>query len=234
MSPSPDTPSTAIDVQDLITRQTGSAAANMQDLSSMLTSADSHSSNDSDVSQLNTTVQTISDRRLTKTQADTTHSIALMSTEAKEIRCLEIEQQEAKLKQELPTLIRECQPHYRNWHVYNRRYLHLKAQIDSLTRTRVPDALALALFNQATNLIALDNQRAKAQAGITRVMRRDLEISVELRELAVEWAKLKGVEGVKESDEKIEAIEKDIMKQHESRGNFGKRLFWYASRAGGY
>jgi hypothetical protein len=65
-------------------------------------------------------------------------------------------------------------------------------------------------------------------------MRRDLEISVELRELAVEWAKLKGVEGTRESDEKIEAIDKNIIRQHETRGRFGKRLFWYASRAGGY
>jgi hypothetical protein len=83
-------------------------------------------------------------------------------------------------------------------------------------------------------LIAIDTQRAKAQAGLTRVMRRDLEISAELKELAVEWAKLKGVEGTKESDEKIEGIDEYIRNQHETRRTFGQRLFWYASRAGGY
>jgi hypothetical protein len=157
-----------------------------------------------------------------------------LSTEEKEIRCLEIEQQEAKLKQEIPALIRECQPHYRNWHHYNRHYLHLKAQIGSLTHSGIPDAFGIVLFEQTTRLIAIDTQRAKAQAGVTRVMIRDLEISVELRELAIEWAKLKGVEGTRESDEKIEAIDKNIIRQHETRGRFGKRLFWYASRAGGY
>jgi hypothetical protein len=101
----------------------------------------------------------------------------------------------------------------------------------SLTRSRILDAFGIVLFEQITNLIILDTQRAKAQAGVTRFMRRDLEISVELRELAVE---LKDVEGLRESDEKIEAIDKNIVRQHETRGKFGKRLFWYISRAGGY
>jgi hypothetical protein len=103
MSSSPDKHPTAMDVQDPITRQIGSTTANLQDLLIRSDGTDSHSNGDLDVSHLNTTAKTMSDRRLTKPQADTTHPFAQMSTEEKEFRCLEIEKQEAKLQQELPT-----------------------------------------------------------------------------------------------------------------------------------
>lgn len=223
-----------MDMHDPVTGDTGSATTNIEDLSFRSDGAGSQSNDDSDVSHLNKTVRTMSDIRPTESQSDVLHPFALMSAEAKEARCLEIEKQEVKLRQELPTLVTECQPHHSNWHFYNRRYLHLRAQIDSLTESHISDAFGIVLLDQSTRLIAIDTQRAKAQAGLTRVMRRDLEISAELKELAVKRAKLKGVEGTKESDEKIEGIDEYIRNQHETRRTFGQRLFWYASRAGGY
>jgi hypothetical protein len=50
----------------------------------------------------------MSDRRLTEPQADTTHPFTQMSTEEKGSRCLEIEKQETKLRQEISTLATEC------------------------------------------------------------------------------------------------------------------------------
>jgi hypothetical protein len=80
-----------MDVQDLTTEQTSSATANMRDLSFKMDDAGSHTKDDSDVSHLDTPAQLTSDRILTKSQSDTTHSLAQLSTEEKEIRCLEIE-----------------------------------------------------------------------------------------------------------------------------------------------
>jgi hypothetical protein len=178
-----------MDMHDPVTGHTGSATTNIEDLSFRSDAAGSQSNDDSDMSHLNKTVRTMSDLRLTESQSDVLHPFTLMSAEVKEARCLEIEKQEAKLRQELPTLVTECQPHYSNWHFYNRRYLHLKAQIDSLTDSHISDAFGIVLFDQSTRLIAIDTQRAKARAGLTRVMRRDLEISAESKEMAVERAK---------------------------------------------
>jgi hypothetical protein len=86
---------------------------------------------------------------------------------------------------------------------------------------------------QTTNLIALDTERARAQAEMMKIMRRELVIFAELEQTYLEWAKLKGVEDTPEIKEILEMLAGRIERQYEVKRHFGKRLLHHASGASG-
>jgi hypothetical protein len=156
-----------------------------------------------------------------------------MSPEALEVRCSELGRRVVDLKQEAYTNTFECQTHYSFWFTYNRRYLRLRDQLKNAPQHFVLNTDDPTYLVQATHLIALDTERAKSQAEMMRIMRRELVIFAELGQTYLELAKLEGVEDMPEIKEILEMLAGRIERQYEVRRHFGRRLLHHASGAGG-
>jgi hypothetical protein len=90
------------------------------------------------------------------------------------------------LKQETHANTTECQNHYCWWFRYNRRYLILRDQLKNAPQNFVLNTDDPTYLEQTTNLIALDTERARAQAEMMRIMRRELVIFAELEGVYLE------------------------------------------------
>jgi hypothetical protein len=134
------------------------------------------------------------------------------------------------LEQETRTIAIERQNQYVQWSIHSSGYLRLKAQ---LSRTPaldplVSDTLELYHSRATKRLMTLDTQRVKAQAELTRTMRRNLQISVELKGLAIGRARLEETEGTPEFDEQIAELTRSVEGQYRMMKRFTKRLIEHA------
>jgi hypothetical protein len=220
-----------LDAHSLALEETDSAPANLEDLTPRMDDADEQRNDD--VSQPDRCLQPTSEYALTDPQDATTHSFALMSAEALEARCSELGRRVVDLKQEAYTNTFECQTHYSFWFTFNRRYIRLRDQLKNAPQHFVLNTDDPTYLVQATNLIALDTERAKSQAEMVRIMRRELVIFAELEQTYLELAKLEGVEDMPEIKEILEMLAGRIERQYEVRRHFGRRLLHHASGAGG-
>jgi hypothetical protein len=220
-----------MDMHHLALDEAGSPAANVEDLTPRMDDADEQGNDH--VSYLNRDTQTTPEYGLTDPQDATTHSLAQMSTEALEARCSELGRRVVDLKQEAYTNTFECQTHYSFWFTFNRRYIRLRDQLKNAPQHFVLNTDDPTYLVQATNLIALDTERAKSQAEMVRIMRRELVIFAELEQTYLELAKLEGVEDMPEIKEILEMLAGRIERQYEVRRHFGRRLLHHASGAGG-
>jgi hypothetical protein len=220
-----------MDTHSLALEETDSAPANLEDLTRRMDDAEEQRNDH--VSYLERNMQPTTEYGLTASQDDTIHSLALMSPESLEARCSELGRRVVDLKQEAYTNTFECQTHYSFCFTYNRRYLRLRDQLKNAPQHFVLNTDDPTYLVQATNLIALDTERAKSQAEMVRIMRRELVIFADLKQTYLELAKLEGVEDMPEIKEILEMLAGRIERQYEVRRHFGRRLLHHASGAGG-
>jgi hypothetical protein len=144
-------------------------------------------------------------------------------------RVLEIERQAKALKQESIDSAMECQHQYVWWLRYNHRYLRLHKQLQIAAQPLVLDTNDAARLQQITDLLALDTERAKAQAALTRLIRRDLEIFEEFKRGYLEWVEITGVD---DADRMLWNIAKRVKRQYHITRWLGQRLHRHALESG--
>jgi hypothetical protein len=215
-----------MDVEDLITEHTVSGAVNTSNLSPGVMEAVNRSDRNADVSFFWTgTNNSTSELQLTQAQDRFARLVALMPARPNIDRALEIQRQATGLKQESIDNAQECQYQYIWWLTYNRRYLRLKAQLENVAKPLVLDPRDATHLQQITELLILDTERAKAQAALTRLTRRELKIFEEFKQGYLEWVEIMGVvvdEGF------LERLAQRVRRQYEITRKLGQRLVGHA------
>lgn len=162
---------------------------------------------------------------LTQAQDRFSCLVALIPTRPNIDRALEIQRQVTGLKQESLDNAKKCQYQYIWWLTYNRRYLRLKHQLESVTKPLVLQTKDATRLQQITDLLALDTERAKVQAALTSLIRRELKIFEEFKQGYLEWVEIMGVD----IDEGfLERLAQRVRRQNEITRKLGQRLVGHA------
>jgi hypothetical protein len=167
----------------------------------------------------------IPELRLTQAQDKFSRLVAMMPARPDVDRALEIQRQVTGLKQESIDNAKECQNQYIWWLTYNRRYLRLEAQLESVAKPLVLDTKDATRLQQITDLLILDTERAKAQAALAILIRRELKIFEEFKQGYLEWIEIMGVD-VDEGF--LERLAQRVRRQNEITRKLGQRLVGHA------
>lgn len=143
-------------------------------------------------------------------------------------RVRELEKRNLKLRKEVTINGKECQHQYTKWLKYNRRYLRLQKRLESVAKPLVLDINDPARLQQMTDLLALDAERAKAQAALTGLLRRELKIFGKFKQGYLDWNEVMGDEDTPYALESLKMLAERAQKQYQVRRQLGKKLLHHA------
>ncbi|KAG9653810.1 hypothetical protein KCU64_g7637, partial [Aureobasidium melanogenum] len=139
-------------------------------------------------------------------------------------RAMELESQAQTLSREMDKIDTEGHQHYREWNRYNRRYLRLQKRTGNTAEPLVLNIDNTAQLQQASDLLALDAQRANPQLAMTQIRQRLLEIQAELKKMYIEFAMLLGSQESPGFAKDMQWFSEEEKRHHKMRKELGEQM----------
>ncbi|KAH0358007.1 hypothetical protein KCU83_g645, partial [Aureobasidium melanogenum] len=139
-------------------------------------------------------------------------------------RAMELESQAQTLSREMDKIDAEGHQHYREWNRYNRRYLRLQKRTGNTAEPLVLNIDNTAQLQQASDLLALDAQRANTQLAMTQIRQRLLEIQAELKKMYIEFAMLLGSQESPGFAKDMQWLSEEEKRHHKMRKELGEQM----------
>ncbi|KAG9603527.1 hypothetical protein KCU77_g1779, partial [Aureobasidium melanogenum] len=139
-------------------------------------------------------------------------------------RAMELESQAQTLSREMDKIDAEGHQHYREWNRYNRRYLRLQKRTGNTAEPLVLNIDNTAQLQQASDLLALDAQRANTQLAMTQIRQRLLEIQAELKKMYIEFAMLLGSQESPGFAKDMQWFSEEEKRHHKMRKELGEQM----------
>ncbi|KAH0340587.1 hypothetical protein KCU81_g6793, partial [Aureobasidium melanogenum] len=147
-----------------------------------------------------------------------------MTIKARHERAMEVTSQAKKLAQEMEKIDAEGPQHYREWNRCNRRYLRLQKRMGNVEEPLILDFDDTAQLQKASDLLALDTQRANAQLAMVQIRQRMLEIEAEIKELYIEFTILTGGRATSSFAKDLEWFVEEEKRHHKIRKDLGEQM----------